>query len=230
MVGFSPAAWSQGPLAKEFAVLVEAQYRAIAAADTASLGPMFAEDLIWVIGPTGAALTKRQLLGAIGRAAAGEPHFEVDSLHARRAGDAVVVDYLRRDTRQLGGYRLVTASRVVEVFVGPWDHRRLVAHSQTWLTTPPVRIEADSSSLEAFVGRYQIGPEYIDNVHWEQGQLVATASGQSVGAILVPLSTNAFSPDGVGAVIVFERDPSGRVTGYVQGLPDGQVVRARRLP
>ena len=36
-------------------------------------------------------------------------------------------------------------------------------------------------------------------------------------------------PDGIGALMVFERDASGRVTGYVQGLPDGHVVRAARL-
>jgi len=47
---------------------------------------------------------------------------------------------------------------------------------------------------------------------------------------LVPVSENAFSPDGVAPLIVFERDGSGRVAGYVQGSPDGSVRRARRIP
>jgi hypothetical protein len=88
----------------------------------------------------------------------------------------------------------------------------------------------DSSALQPFVGRYQIAPNYVDNVHWESGHLIATASGQSSGARLVPVSSSAFSPDGIGSVLVFERDPRGRVVGYVQAYPDGRVIRASRLP
>jgi hypothetical protein len=229
VLGLRRSGWSQASLTTEFAILIEARDRAIVAADTATLAPMLADDLIWIVGPTGAALTKPQLLAAAGRPQVPAPHFDVDSLHVRRLGDLVLVDYLRRDTRQLGGYQLATVSRVMEVFVGPWDRRRLAAHSQTWLPAPAHRIDADSSSLATLVGRYQIGPDYIDNVHWERGALVATASGQSVGATLVPVSAGAFRPDGIGPLMVFERDSSGHVTGYVQGLPDGQIVRARRL-
>jgi uncharacterized protein (TIGR02246 family) len=66
-------------------------------------------------------------------------------------------------------------------------------------------------------------------VHWEGRNLVATASGQSAGARLVPVATNVFSPDGDGALISFERDARGRVLGYVQGYPDGRVIRAPKL-
>ena len=201
----------------------------IAAADTANLAPMVGDDLIWILGPSGASLTKSQFLTAVSRRQRPPPRFEVDSLHVRQAGDAVIVDYRRGDRRQLGGYLLTTQSRVVDVFVERGNRRRLVTHIQTWLVSPVNPVRADSASLDAFVGRYQIGPGYIDNVHWERGHLVATASGQSVGAVLVPVSTSAFSPDGIGALMVFERDASGRVTGYVQGLPDGHVVRAARL-
>ena len=64
---------------------------------------MLADDVIWIIGPSGAALTKGQLLAAAGRPQTPAPRFDVDSLRVRRAGDAVIVDYRRRDTRQLGG-------------------------------------------------------------------------------------------------------------------------------
>jgi hypothetical protein len=47
---------------------------------------------------------------------------------------------------------------------------------------------------------------------------------------LVPVSENAFIPDGIATLIVFERDGSGRVVGYVQGAPDGTVRRAHRIP
>jgi hypothetical protein len=229
MLGGSQRVGAQTTLSKELADQLVTEYTAIAAADTASLAPMLAEDLIWIIGPSGESVTKSQFLAAVGRRQTPSPRFEVDSLHVRQAGSAVIADYRRRDTRQLGGYKLTTRSRVIDVFAESGNRRRLVAHSQTWLVSPARSIGADSASAGAFVGRYRIGPGYIDNVHWESGHLVATASGQSVGAVLVPVSTSAFSPDGIGALIVFERDGSGRVTGYVQGLPDGQIVRAVRM-
>jgi hypothetical protein len=70
----------------------------------------------------------------------------------------------------------------------------------------------------------------VDEVHWEGGHLVATVTGAPAGARLVPVSGTVFSPDGTGALIAFERDAAGRVTGYVQGYPDGRVNRRRRLP
>lgn len=83
------------------------------------------------------------------------------------------------------------------------------------------------------MGRYDRGSEYIDNVHFVGGQLVATSTAESlageVGTHLRPVSTSAFSPEGVAPLIVFERDATGRVTGYVQQAPGGTVTRARRL-
>ncbi len=64
--------------------------------------------------------------------------------------------------------------------------------------------------------------------------LMATSSAETAmgapGAHLLPVSENAFSPEGIAPLIVFERDAAGRVIGYVQQQPDGVVARARRLP
>src|SRR5206468_11380276 len=96
--------------------------------------------------------------------------------------------------------------------------------------SPPRDVARDWPALRPLVCRCESGPGDVDDVHWEAGALVATASGQTTGARLVPVSATAFSPDGVGALIVFERDATGRVIGYVQGYANGRVVRARRLP
>jgi hypothetical protein len=91
-------------------------------------------------------------------------------------------------------------------------------------------VVVSSTALRAFVGRYAAAPGYVDDVHLQGDHLVATLTGYPPGARLVPVSATVFSPDGDGALIAFERDASGRVTGYVQGYPDGQVIRRRRLP
>lgn len=215
----------------EFQSLLVARYNAIAHADTAALSPYLADNMNWiVIANAGGELSKRQLLTLAAQPQVPMPRYDVDSVHAQRLGDVAIVEYRRRDLRQKGNGVDTLSVHVQEVFAQRNGRWLLVRHTQSWIFAPATQVAIDSASLNAFVGHYQIAPGYVDNVHWEGNQLVATASVQTVGARLVPVSTTAFSPDGVGAVIVFERDSTGRVLGYVQGYPNGQVIRATRLP
>jgi ketosteroid isomerase-like protein len=214
----------------EFRQLLVARYIAMADGDTAAIRPQLAHDLIWVIGATGDAVGKDQLLSLVARVQNPRPRFDVDSVRVRQVGDVALVDYRRTDHRQLGTYHDTVAWRVVEIFITERHRWRLSRHEQAWvMRPPPAPVALDSAALAAFIGHYQIGPGYVDDVHREAGGLMATATGQSTGARLVPVSEVAFLPDGVGPLMVFERDASGRVLGYVQGLPDGRVVRARKM-
>jgi len=56
-LGAPRLAFAQARRLKELADQIGVQYRAIAAADTASLAQMLADDLVWIIGPSGASLT-----------------------------------------------------------------------------------------------------------------------------------------------------------------------------
>jgi hypothetical protein len=98
----------------------------------------------------------------------------------------------------------------------------------------PTTIALDTAALRAFVGWYDRGDSFVDDVHLEPSGLMATSSAEKeIGAPvahLVPVSDDAFSPAASAPPIVFERDASGRVTGYVQQQPDEVVARARRLP
>ena len=129
-----------------------------------------------------------------------------------------------------GGVTFPADWLVLDVFAQRGGRWQLVRRVQAWAVAPVQPVTVDSAALQAFVGRYAVAPGYVDDVHWESGHLVATISGYPPGGRLVPVSASVFSPDGVGALIAFERDPSGRVTGYVQGYPDGHVVRRPKLP
>lgn len=214
----------------EFHDLIVARNTAAADADTAALRPMLADDLIWVIGATSDAVGKAQLLAAAGTLQNPKPRFDVDSVHARQIGGAAIVDYRRTDHRRVGTYEDSVAWRVFEVFERSGSHWLLTRHDQAWIRRPiPAPIATDSATLAAFVGHYVIDPDYIDHVHFEGPELVATATGQTEGAHSLPVSASGFLPDGVGQLLVFERDARGRVLGYVQGYPDGRVLRARKI-
>jgi ketosteroid isomerase-like protein len=208
--------------------LLTALYSAVERGDSTSARSLVADDLVWIVGSGGATVDKSQLLTA---ASAPSPaRFTLDSVRTHRYGQTLIADYIRRDRWPLGNTSFMVSWRAVAVFASADNAWRLVHHSLSWLAQPVRPTAIDSAALQAFVGRYRIAPDYVDNVHWESGHLVATASGQSQGARLVPVSETAFSPDGIGAMLVFERNAQGRVVGYVQAYPDGRIVRAPRMP
>lgn len=222
-------AGAQDALAATFRPLLDAEYSATVRGDTATVGAMLADDLVWIVGQNGNEMTRSELLSAIGGMGKPAPRFVADSVRAKRFGNVATVEYRRTDHWPQGTGEFVTSWKALDVFALHRGRWLLERHTQVWLVSPVTPISLDSASMSAFVGRYQIQPGYVDNVHWEGKNLVATASGQSKGARLVPVATNVFSPDGDGALISFERDASGRVLGYVQGYPDGHVIRAPKL-
>jgi hypothetical protein len=220
------------PSAETMRAALDSLYGAFGRADTSALRPWLAEDLVWTDGVTGADVSRAQLLGVLGARGRGAPvRTERDSIRVRSAGTVTFVGYRRTDRRSVGAAELPTRWRVTDAFVWRDGRWQLVQHSRTWLVTAvPAAAGVDSAALQAFVGRYEVAPGYVDDVHWEGGRLVATLTGTRTGARLVPVSATVFSPDGTGALIAFERDAAGRVTGYVQGYPDGRVNRRRKLP
>jgi ketosteroid isomerase-like protein len=215
---------------ESFRTVLLSLYGAVARGDTAAVSARLTDDAVWVVGANGGELTKSQLLAAASHTQVPPPRFELDSVRAERNGEFAIVEYSRSDHRSVGRQDATTRSRALDVFVWRGSEWLLKHHTQTWLVTPSTGVALDSTTQIAYVGRYQIAPGYVDNVHWERGRLFATASGQTRGAELIPVSSSAFRPDGVGALVVFERDATGRVLGYVQGFPDGLIFRATRLP
>jgi len=163
-------------------------YRLIAKGDTLALGQRLAPDLRWTVGVNGVVLSRANLLAAV--APGGSARFELDSVNEQRLGSLSLVDYVRVDHRQLGALDFVTRWRALAIFGGGGNDWRLVRHSLTWLVQPVTPIARDSGEMEPFVGRYQIAAGYVDDVYWEHGQLVATASGQREGAALVSCQCN----------------------------------------
>lgn len=220
---------AQDSVANVFRPLLASEYSATVRGDTTALKGFLADDLVWIVGVNGTEMTKGQLLAAAARFNTPAPRFNADSVRATRFGNVATVEYRRDDHWPKGAGESVTSWKALDVFALRKGRWLLERHTQVWLVSPVKPIVLDSITMNAFVGRYEIGEGYVDNVHWEGRALVATASGQSTGAHLMPVSAAAFSPDGVGALIMFERDASGRVIGYVQASPDGKVIRAPKL-
>lgn len=220
----------QRSIGHDVAAALDSVYAAIARGDSARLRPWLADDLVWTDGTSGAEVGKARRLAASGRPPAVAPRITLDSVRTQRVGALTFVSARRVDRRTLGDYESTARWRVLAVFARRSGRWQLLRHTQTWLVAPAVPVPLDSAAQQAFVGRYAVTPGVVDSVHWTGGGLVATITGFPPGARLVPVSATVFSPDGTGALLAFERDAAGRVVGYVQGFPDGRVLRRARLP
>lgn len=216
--------------ARELRTVVDSLYAALTRGDSAVLRSRLAKDLVWVVGATGDELSYSQLLALASRAQNPPPRFDVDSVEVHGMEDLALVSFRRTDHRSVASVDFPARWRVLDVFGKRGGRWQLLHHMQTWLVVPVKPVSIDSVSLQAFVGRYAAAPGIVDDVHWENGHLGATLTGFPPGARLVPVSGSVFSPEGVGALIAFERDSTGRVIGYVQGYPDGRVDRRPKLP
>lgn len=217
-----------------------AVFSAISRGDTAALRQRLGADLRWVVATRGTVIDRERLLAAAARPASGAPPvtigYAIDSVTTWRNGDVATAEYRLTDRRTFRRHTNVFVSRASDVFAWRRPHGwQLVRHTQAWIVDPPALLgAADSAALAPFVGRYDRGAGYVDDVHFRDGRLVAQSTLEALlgapGAHLRPVSENTFSPEGIAPMIVFERGAQGRVTGYVQQEPDGTIVRARRLP
>lgn len=217
----------QSATAVGFRTMLDSLYGAAARGDSAALARWLADDLTWT--GVGGDATRQRVLTALGRPQPLAPRFHIDSVRVQRVGGVALVSYQLADRRTLGGYEAAAHWRVLDVFAARGGRWQLVRHAQTWRAAPVAPMPLDSAAQQAFVGRYAVTPGVVDSVHWTAGALRATVTGFPPGARLMPVGATVFSPDGTGALIAFERDAAGRVTGYVQGFPDGRVLRRPKL-
>jgi hypothetical protein len=216
------------------AAATRAIYAAISRSDTLALRRLLSPDMRWISANSGAVATKRQLLSAASRPIPEvKLEYQLDSLAAWKRGAVAGVDYVLTNRRTFRAYQTVFVSRASDTYVSEKGRWQLLRHLQSWIIRSPDTRTLDSLHLAAFVGRYDRGHGYIDDVHFHEGHLVAQSTYEALvgapGAHLFPVSVDTFSPEQSAPMIVFERDEKGWVIGYVQQQPDGIIARARRL-
>ena len=94
---------------------------------------------------------------------------------------------------------------------------------------PPVRtaISLPADSLERYVGRYQLTPQFIIAVTRDGDRLIAQATNQPA-LRMYARATDEFFLNAVDAQLMFQRDSTGRVTAVVL-RQNGRDQRAERL-
>lgn len=134
------------------------------------------------------------------------------------------------------GYRTKTRTGVVvlsnaRALPGIDDIGLHLLHADFPLADPPKQRKAvaiASDVLDAYVGRYQLAPDFILVVSREGDRLFAQATGQPKAEIFAESETNFFYKV-VDAQIVFEREPEGGRAAQMVLHQNGHRVQAQRV-
>lgn len=156
--------------------------------------------------------------------------WENDSLHVTVIGDVALIDYRSIQHRRYGLRDLNFRYRCLDVFVrreGAW---LLLRHTETHALAQPIPQKVGASVLDDYVGRYEWWPGYFDSITRRGGQLFMQLTGEAGATMSRAATPESFYFAGDPSLVVFTRDKSGHVVGYVEHEPDGQVIRARRVP
>jgi hypothetical protein len=83
--------------------------------------------------------------------------------------------------------------------------------------------------LDEYVGRYEWWPGYVDVISRNGDQLFGQATGEAKASLNQAATPESVFISGDASLLVFIRDKTGRVGGYILHWPDGQVTRARKV-
>ena len=122
----------------------------------------------------------------------------------------------------------VRGTAVSSIFVKKDGHWQLLQAQGTRLAPERKPISLDPKLLDAFVGKYEFGPNAIATVTRE-GDAIRWRGGNRMPVTLVPLSETQFFAKETETEMMFVKNESGQVTGVVLRLGSCQDSKAKKI-
>jgi hypothetical protein len=197
--------------------------------DTAAYHKFLDRDAVYV-NDDGTRETADQHVRRIASRGIGHSTIDIDSVHVFRLGEFAMVDYSMIEHVPGGPRSMAFPGRSLDTFVERKGHWLVLGHAETHALAQPKPIVLDPAALDEYVGRYEWWPGYVDSVTRKGTQLFQQTTGEPFASANDAATAESFFEVGDASLMVFVRDKTGRVTGYILHWPDGQVTAARKLP
>jgi hypothetical protein len=122
----------------------------------------------------------------------------------------------------------VRGTAVSSIFVKKDGHWQLLQAQGTRLAPERKPTSLDPKLLDAFVGKYEFGPNAIATVTRE-GDAIRWRGGNRMPVTLVPLSETQFFAKETESEMMFVKNENGQVTGVVLRLGSCQDSKAKKI-
>ncbi len=134
---------------------------------------------------------------------------------------ATFVDVLTLDFH---GQSVVYKFRSTETWAKRKDGWKMIASQTMNVQKDPASVALPADALDSYVGVYEVDPGYKVEIRRDGDGLVASANGGAPVPLKAELRDLLFVPGMPNARRLFERDPAGRVTGYISRRDGTDIV------
>jgi ketosteroid isomerase-like protein len=215
------AAWAGEPADPALTALLLEQTQAFSdagqAGDTATMA-RYLDDSVVFMNETGEIVTKRDMVGGD----PSPPHKPIDrsikttEFVAHRQGpDLATATFVDVLTQDFHGQTLVYSFRSTETWARRADGWKMVASQTMYLPHDPAALSLPAAELDAYAGTYEVDPSYKVVIRRDGEALSVSTNGAQPVVWKVEARDVLFTPGTANVRRIFQRDASGRITGYI---------------
>jgi ketosteroid isomerase-like protein len=143
-------------------------------------------------------------------------------------GDIAVASFRVELDEDWAGQKLFEASRINDAFAWRGGKWLLVAHHETPIPNARrVAAKVDPKVFDAYVGEYQITPNYIVKVKREGDKLMDQWPGDAVYTEDVAVSESTFVARGELGEVIYVKDDAGKVSHFIVRTGLGDLIATK---
>ena len=143
-------------------------------------------------------------------------------------GDTAVTKFIDVANIDFHGQKLTNQFLSTEVWYHEKQAWRMISSQTLALQNDPPAVTLPAARLDNYVGRYQAGSDFTYRITRIGSVLMGAANGAKPNAMRAELTDVFFTPGQPRARKIFQRDPAGKITGFVIRR-EGRDVQFRRI-
>lgn len=229
LVAMANPAVAASDITQEFRQRDQALLDAIAPGDVKVWDAALAADAVFV-GENGEVLSRTDFFKQFAPLPAGvSGNIAISAYSARQTGDVVTVVHTDDERELYHGQQLTAQYLTTETWQrqeGNW--KLLLVHVYS-IPKPPKQIIVPAADLDAYVGRYSAASDLTFMIRREGDHLVGERQGRPAAPLNAEVRDVFFVSGQLRTRKIFQRDSSGRVTGFVDRREGSDLVW-KRIP
>ncbi|HEV7706201.1 MAG TPA: DUF4440 domain-containing protein [Gemmatimonadaceae bacterium] len=188
---------------------------ASASGDSAAFDRLLDDSVIFM-NETGQIATKKDLLAGARPPQAGFKQKLVQTDYAMQLhGNVAVTSFTDNSTVEFNGQTSHAAYKSTEVWMQEKSGWRMISSQTLTVVADPPAATLVSNVLDEYVGSYKASDKFVFTIARDGDHLTGSVNGATPYPISAELKDVLFSPGQPNMRRIFERDASGRITGFV---------------
>jgi ketosteroid isomerase-like protein len=143
------------------------------------------------------------------------------------SGDVAVATFIHQRVTYYGQV-LDTKYRSTETWIKRGADWKMISSQGRELLPDPPAVSLSSDELNDYVGEYAVGSGLVVKISKDGNALTASTNGEKTVALSAEARDVFFTPGAARISIIFQRNASGRVTGYLSRREGSDLVFTKR--